>query len=334
MFKWSQSKQWPFTVTLFSHSQSLMSLPLLLLSMWNCVELVWVMSEICLWNLFWKVVLFSFPGLFVSLNITTFLAGRVCDRTTWAKGFSFLLSLLSGPFFKSGCDPLFISCSNLSWTSENVKIVPFLPSLYPTCAPWLLDGLVCPQFVWRSSRLLVPLGNLGAALRPRFVSSLRTKLCWRDIGTIVTWKWRREVALSDILTAHQFGPWGRKTLLLLGRGFGSTAGDCWCGRAWGGEHCWRGRQSGCWRRTNKLSAVLVPVKRLVRSSLLNDNGRIYFLWPWDLRQRSSATMSSIVLFFALFVLFVFLVFARAAHHDWIDISGQRMWKASLWQYEY
>ena len=127
--------------------------------------------------------------------------------------------------------------------------------------------------------------------------------------------------LWDILTAHQFGPGGRKTLLLLGRGFGSTAGDCWCGRAWGGEHWRRGRQSGFWRRTNKLSAVLVPVKRLVQCSLLNDNGRIYFLWPWYLRQRPSATMSSVV----LFVLFVALLFARAAHHDWIDISDQRMW---------
>ena len=197
MFKWSQSKQWPFTVTLFSHSQSLMALPLLLLSMWNWIELVWVTSEICLWNLFWKVVLFSFPGLFVSLNITTFLAGRVCDRTTWVKGFSFLLSLLSGPFFNSGCDPLFISCSNLSWTSENVKIVAFLLSLYPTCVSWLPDGLVCTQFVWRSSRLFVPLGNLRSTLRPRFVRSLRTKLCWRDIGTIVTWKWRMTMRYFD-----------------------------------------------------------------------------------------------------------------------------------------
>ena len=231
-------------------------------------------------------------------QLLTGLDGRVWDRTTLDDCFSFFLSFsftlllpslfpLLASLWPCPSVPPLISCSNRSWSSDNVRIVPFF-SLVPVSrltGSWFVFRPPS-LFVFRPSCLFVCLNTFGEEAIPRLVSRFRTKLCWRDIGTIVTWVsdieqsvsiiWLLSVYQFWVLRVYQFWAHRRNIFLALSGDVGWGLGRVGRGggvqrrrrRRWWGR--W-GRKCGDWRSTNGDQPRCVV--------LLSESERvIYFLW--------------------------------------------------------
>ena len=127
----------------------------------------------------WLGLLWILSPLFLR-SFKTGLDGRVWDRANLVLVWSFLVHSLDSLEV-----PPRISCNNRNWSSE--RFLPLLPSgsfIWVWCLP---AGLSRSMFDFHPPCFFVCLNTFGEEARPRLVRMVRAKLCWRFIGTIVTW---------------------------------------------------------------------------------------------------------------------------------------------------